>query len=298
MESKTNLKDLKIGFIGQGWIGKHYADDFEARGFNVVRYSQDEEHKRNGDVIAGCDIVFIAVPTPSTPQGFDDSILREVIKKVGRGKIAVIKSTILPGTTESIQQDNPDIFVTHSPEFLSEVSAAYDASHPNRNIIGIPVTNDEYREKGNLILKTLPDAPYNLVCFSRDAEMVKYGGNNWFYFKVVFINMLYDLTKELGCNWEVVKTSMMADPRVGSTHLDPIHKRGRGAGGHCFIKDFAAFTQVYNEKIGDEFGVKLLEAMKNKNLDLLLSSDKDLDLLQGVYGDDVVNLKGKNKKIN
>jgi len=90
----------------------------------------------------------------------------------------------------------------------------------------------------------------------------------------------------------------MADPRVGSTHLDPIHKRGRGAGGHCFIKDFAAFTQVYNEKIGDEFGVKLLEAMKNKNLDLLLSSDKDLDLLQGVYGDDVVNLKGKNKKIN
>jgi len=128
--------------------------------------------------------------------------------------------------------------------------------------------------------------------------MVKYGGNNWFYFKVVFINMLYDLTKELGCNWEVVKTSMMADPRVGSTHLDPIHKRGRGAGGHCFIKDFAAFTQVYNEKIGDEFGVKLLEAMKNKNLDLLLSSDKDLDLLQGVYGDDVVNLKGKNKKIN
>jgi hypothetical protein len=36
--------------------------------------------------------------------------------------------------------------------------------------------------------------------------------------------------------------------------------------------------------------------MKNKNLDLLLSSDKDLDLLQGVYGDDVVNLKGKNKK--
>ncbi len=298
MESKTNLKDLKIGFIGQGWIGKHYADDFEARGFNVVRYSQDEEHKRNGDVIAGCDIVFIAVPTPSTPQGFDDSILREVIKKVGRGKIAVIKSTILPGTTESIQQDNPDIFVTHSPEFLSEVSAAYDASHPNRNIIGIPVTNDEYREKGNLILKTLPDAPYNLVCFSRDAEMVKYGGNNWFYFKVVFINMLYDLTKELGCNWEVVKTSMMADPRVGSTHLDPIHKSGRGAGGHCFIKDFAAFTQVYNEKIGDEFGVKLLEAMKNKNLDLLLSSDKDLDLLQGVYGDDVVNLKGKNKKIN
>lgn len=290
-------KSLKIGFIGQGWIGKHYADDFEARGYNTVRYSLSEEHKNNGRAIAECDIVFIAVPTPSTPHGFDDSILREVIKNVGEGKIAVIKSTIIPGTTESIQKENPHIFVVHSPEFLSEVSAAYDASHPNRNIVGIPVLNDEYREKANLVLGILPDSPYNLVCFSRDAEMVKYGGNNWFYFKVVFINMLYDLAKESGCNWEVVKTSMMADPRIGSTHLDPIHKNGRGAAGHCFLKDFAAFSDLYKEKVGDEFGVELLNRMRDKNLDLMLATDKDLDLLQGIYGDDIGERKGKNKRI-
>ena len=28
---------MKIGFIGQGWIGKNYADDFDARGYAVVR---------------------------------------------------------------------------------------------------------------------------------------------------------------------------------------------------------------------------------------------------------------------
>jgi UDPglucose 6-dehydrogenase len=238
------------------------------------------------------------VPTPSLPEGFDDSILREVIKKIGKGKIAVIKSTVLPGTTELIQKDNPDIFVTHSPEFLSEVTAAYDATHPTRNIVGVPALNDETREKGNLVISILPEAPYNIVCHSRDAEMVKYGGNNWFYFKVVFMNMLYDLASELGCNWEVIKTSMAADPRIGSTHLDPVHKNGRGAGGNCFIKDFSAFTEIYNKKVGDELGAKLLEAMKEKNIDLMLSTDKDLNLLRGVYGDDVVNLKGKNKKIN
>jgi UDP-glucose 6-dehydrogenase len=81
------------------------------------------------------------------PEGFDDSIVREVIKLVGKGKVAVIKSTIIPGTAESIQKENKDIFVMHSPEFLTEVTAAYDAEHPDRNIIGIPIDNKEFREK-------------------------------------------------------------------------------------------------------------------------------------------------------
>lgn len=31
---------MTIGFIGQGWIGKQYADDFEARGHSVVHYAR------------------------------------------------------------------------------------------------------------------------------------------------------------------------------------------------------------------------------------------------------------------
>ena len=37
----------KIGFIGQGWIGKNYADDFERRGFKTVRYSLDKNYLPN-----------------------------------------------------------------------------------------------------------------------------------------------------------------------------------------------------------------------------------------------------------
>ena len=106
-----------IGFIGQGWIGKNYADDFEVRGYKIVRYSKEEPYVKNQKEIFKCDIVFIAVPTPTTTRGFDDSILRQAVKLVGRGKIVVIKSTILPGTTELIQKENPGIFVLHSPEF-------------------------------------------------------------------------------------------------------------------------------------------------------------------------------------
>jgi len=78
---------------------------------------------------------------------------------------------------------------------------------------------------------------------------------------------------------------MAADKRIGRTHLDPIHKSGRGAGGHCFIKDFEAFRKLYTKEVGDTEGINLLEATINKNLKLLKDTNKDADLLRGVYGE-------------
>lgn len=275
----------KIGFIGQGWIGKHYADDFESRGFPVVRYAKEGGHEGNAALIQECDIVFIAVPTPTTPEGFDDHIVREVIKLVGKGKIAIIKSTILPGTTVSIQKENPEIFVFHSPEFLREVTAAYDASHPDRNIIGIPKDTEEYKQKAEEVLQVLPHAPFKLVCDSNTAELIKYAGNCFLYTKVIFMNMLYDLSEKLGCDFEEVKNAMIGDPRIGASHMDPVHGGARGAGGHCFIKDFAAFSEMYEKNVGDKIGLAALRALEDKNIALLKASGKDADLLRGVYGE-------------
>jgi len=277
---------MKIGFIGQGWIGKNYANDFEARGYDVVRYALEPHYAANGPTIAKCDVVFIAVPTPTTEKGFDDSIVRTAIKNVGKGKIAVIKSTILPGTTVSIQNENPDIFVMHSPEFLVEVTAAHDAAHPNRNIVGVPEMNEVYREKAEAVLKVLPDAPFARVMTSHDAEFVKYAGNCYLFTKVIFINVLYDLVMKTGGDWNAIRDALIHDPRIGTSHTTPVAKDGtRGAGGHCFIKDFEAFREMYSEKVGDETGSAFLASMKDKNLRLLIDSGKDLDLLKGVYGD-------------
>lgn len=281
-------KDTKIGFIGQGWIGKHYADNFEQRGFGVVRYAKEWPHIQNGEQIKDCDIVFIAVPTPTTPQGFDDSILREAVKLVGYKKTAVIKSTVLPGTTESIQRENPNIFVLHSPEFLREANVVYDAANPQRNIIGLPSDNEEYRQKAREVLAVLPSAPYELICSAREAELIKYGGNGFLASKIIFINILYDLVKKLGCRWEIVREAMAADPRIGGSHLNPVFEGGRGAGKHCFIKDFEAFARMYENLVGDKSGVETLRAIINKNADLLISTNKDVDILAGVYGEEFI----------
>lgn len=279
---------MKLGFIGQGWIGKNYADSFEDRGFDIVRYAKEVPYRENRDAIALCDIVFIAVPTPTTPSGFDASILREVVKLVGKGKTAVIKSTLLPGTTESVQAENPDIYVLHSPEFLREASARHDVDHPDRTIVGIPQDIEEYHTRAQAVIDVLPKAPYEAIVSVRAAELVKYGGNAWLYFKVVYVNMLYDLAAKFGVRWEDVRDAISADPRIGTSHLDPVHSGGRGAGGHCFIKDLAALREIYSREIGDALGVRLFEAVEEKNIDLLVGSGKDLDLLRGVYGERIV----------
>lgn len=275
-------KPINIGFIGQGFIGKNYADDFEERGFAVTRYDI-ETYQDNKEKIKDCDIVFIAVPTPTTPKGFDDSIVNQVLSLIGSGKIAVIKSTIITGTTAKLQKLYPDIIVMHSPEFLTEKTAAFDAQNPERNIIGITDIGDqELYKKAEMVLNTLPKCPYSLITKSQNAELIKYGGNNWFYFKVVFMNILYDLAQKSNADFEIVKEGMSFDSRIGKTHLDVVHQGGRGAGGHCFIKDFEAFIEMLkNNNLADQ--VKTCEAVRNLNLAYLKNSGKNLDIIKETY---------------
>ena len=187
------MSNIKIGFIGQGFVGKNLALDFIERGFNIVRYSLESEYVDNKDSIKDCDVVFIAVPTPTTPDGFDESILRKEVKLVGKGKILVIKSTIIPGTTQSLQKENPDIFIFHSPEFLRELTAIEDTKNPERNLIGMPVDTQKYKEKAEFIISLLPKAPYNKILRSSETELIKYIGNNFLFTKVVFMIWLKNL---------------------------------------------------------------------------------------------------------
>lgn len=293
--TKYTKRKLTIGFIGQGYVGRSYADYFEDRGFSTVRYAVEAPYHKNRDRIRTCDVVFIATPTPTTPKGFDGSIVREAMRLLGRGTVAVIKSTVLPGTTEAIQRDYPAVYVLHSPEFLTEASAAYDVVHPARNIVGIPKKTATYRKKALLILSLLPKAPYEKIMSATEAELLKYGGNCWFYFKVVFMNLLYDLASVLGARWEVIQEALSADPRIGHTHLNPLHQGGRGAGGRCFIKDFAAFAGYYAVVMKDRRGVAFLRAAQKKNIELLLESGKNLDLLKTVYGPAIAHRHPKSR---
>ncbi len=287
---------LKIGFIGQGFIGKNMADDFVERGYNVVRYSLDKEYIGNREMIADCEVVFIAVPTPTTAAGFDSSALEAVLPLVGVGKIAVIKSTILPGLTRRLQEMFPHIVIIHSPEFLRERHAFDDTRNPPRTILGLPEQNEVYLAASDLVMSVLPPSPYKLVCQSEEAEIIKYGGNTFLALKVIYMNLIYDLATEVGADYRVIADAMAADSRIGSSHMQVVDSSGhegavvgRGAGGHCFPKDLAALREIYEARVNhDTHGAGFLRALEGKNNSLLRATGKDLDLLVSIYGEEIL----------
>jgi UDPglucose 6-dehydrogenase len=276
---------MKIGFIGQGFIGKNYADDFENRGYEVVRYALGSEYEANKGLIKECDIVFIAVPTPSTPEGFDYSIVENVVSLVGEGKTVVIKSTLVPGSTQKIQENNPDKIVLFSPEFLCEVTADKDAANPMFNIVGTDLSSEEYVDAAKRVHEVLPKCEHNFTVDIRSAELFKYVHNIHGFMRVIFSNLFADISQVVEADWSQIKPIMDIDPMMSPYYNEPIHKSGRGAGGNCFVKDMAAFRGMYETLLTDDSkGIEVLRAMESKNLELLKTTDKSQDIVKGVYG--------------
>lgn len=285
-----------LGFVGQGFIGKSYADDFERRGFITVRYSLEEPYRANREKIKECDIVFIAVPTPTTPikpenggtrprTHFSAAIVEDALSLVGKGKTAVIKSTIVPGTTAQFQKKHPGIFVMYSPEFLSAATAAYDAAHPFSNIVGVGADTPESRTAAEAVLSILPESGFAQVCLSTEAEIIKYTHNAGAYANIILFNLMYDLAAKMGLGWDNIRDAIEADPYLARRYARPVHKTGRGAGGFCFIKDVAALRETYEKLLpGDSRASDIFRALEAKNIELLRDSGKDLELLEGVYG--------------
>jgi len=277
---------MRIGFIGQGYVGFNTANDFEERGLSVVRYSLEAEYIGNKEKIRDCDIVFVAVPTPSTPQGFDYSIVEKELALVGDGKIAVIKSTLLPGTTDALRTQYPNLTIVFSPEFLCEATAARDAREPIFTILGIEKGDVSYEAAAQTLLTILPRGRSTHIVSTRAAELFKYIHNIHGYARVILANMFFDLGTHHGVEWPAVEALMNVDPMMSPYYNSPVHKSGRGAGGHCFIKDMAAFRGQYEAHVHtDASGIALLRALETKNLELLKATNKDQDLIRGVYGE-------------
>jgi UDP-glucose 6-dehydrogenase len=177
---------------------------------------------------------------------------------------------------------------------LREKNAPYDAANPDRNIIGIPKNTYKHRKKAEEVIELLPKAPYHRIMKAEEAELVKYAGNCFLYTKVTFMNLLYDLANSLEADWEAVRNAVSNDQRIGESHTSPVHTSGhvdtnnyqefRGAGGHCFIKDFEGLKLLYKDRLGMDAGYRLLESNSIYNRKLLRDSKKDLDLLEQVYG--------------
>lgn len=269
--------DHKVGVMGLGMVGGALFRYFKVQrdipvgeklfGFDPAKGFRDKV------ALNKADIVFVCVPTPydDAAGGFDLSYVRSAVGMLIGSKVVVIKSTVLPGTTEKLQEEFPHHRFLFNPEFLTESTADQDMNYPDRQVVGY--TDQSYTFAGD-VMHLLPLAPFERVMRAREAEMVKYFGNTWFSTKVVFANQMYDLCQSLDIDYETVKESAAADKRIGRSHLNVLHKGYRGYGGKCLPKDTRALIQ-HGDRHGAE--MQLLKKVEEINNRLVEQSELDKD---------------------
>lgn len=252
-----------IGIMGLGVVGSAVSSYFEGRGYALRHYDPylgaDDEQAINE-----ADIVFACVPTPYLPgTGFDDAALEDAVARIVEPKVIVIKSTVLPGTTEAFQLRYAEHCFMFNPEFLREASAAEDFVKPERQIVGFTAQSRHLAES---LMSILPEAPYQAMMSAREAEMTKYMTNVFLALKVTFANEMYDLCAALDIDYRRVQEATAADERIGPSHLDVFDAGYRGYGGKCLPKDTKALLAL-----ADRLDVALR---------LVRTADRTNDLLQ------------------
>ncbi|MBI2583441.1 MAG: UDP-glucose/GDP-mannose dehydrogenase family protein [Candidatus Aenigmarchaeota archaeon] len=208
--------------------------------------------------VASSSATFICVGTPSASDGSIDlaqmksasESVGAALKKTGEYHVVVVKSTVIPGTTEdeivpilerqSGKKSRKHFGVAMNPEFLREGKALSDFLHPDRVVVG---TGD--KKAAEMLRKVYADFGAPIIETGiREAEMIKYASNAFLATKISFINELGNLCKKLGIDTYKVAEGMGLDKRIGKHFL----QAGIGWGGSCFPKDVKALIAKSREE--------------------------------------------------
>jgi|TARA_E500000318_G_scaffold92404_1_gene91000 nucleotide sugar dehydrogenase len=266
-----NIKH-NVGIIGNGFVGSAVAHGFGLHA-NVKIYDSNPNRTTHtmSEVVNTSEFIFVSVPTPMKNVlggSIDTTILYSVFEKISElnkrdDNIFIVKSTIVPGTMESLIQAYPGLNIVHSPEFLTERSARLDFINASRIILG--------GETGliNKVEPFLRNRFPHVKIIKTDvttAQFIKYMANCFFSTKVSFMNEMKQAAEVLDVNWGEALNGLVSDGRIGNSHLDvPGHDGHMGFGGKCFPKDLNAFIGLFN-KIGVE--PKVMTATWEKNLEV------------------------------
>ncbi len=253
--------DFKTGICGVGMVGGALKRYFESKGEDPLLY---DPQKEVGSIkeINRAHIVFICVPTPYREgEGFDLSYVKDVCKFLEGEKIVVIKSTVLPGSTEKLQEEHSHHKFLFNPEFLSEATADEDMQNPDRQIIGY---TEKSKDVAQTVMDVLPKAPFEKIMPVTEAEMVKYFNNTFNAVKVIFANQMYDLCEKIAIDYNTVMECAAKSKFIQTEdHLDVFHGNYRGYGGKCLVKDNKALIDFAESNGADLQLHKTAEIVNN-----------------------------------
>jgi UDPglucose 6-dehydrogenase len=203
-----------------------------------------------------CDFVFVCVPTPMFEDGSQDlSHVETAFENASNKPIYILKSTVLPGTTEGLLKKYPNFKIIFSPEFLTERTAKLDMLTQSRIILGGDLS---LTEKAKVLFEKRFKIKNIIQTDSKTAELTKYMNNTFFATKVSIMNEFKLLCDKIGANWEDALRGFISDGRIGDSHLNvPGHDGKLGYGGTCFPKDVNAllsFSKKHNIELNSIAG--------------------------------------------
>ena len=268
-----------IGIIGNGFVGSAIASGFGLHA-DIKIYDIDPLRATHTfEEAVSCEFVFVSVPTPmnaSNENKIDLSIMEQVFSSISEynkdnphnDSVYILKSTVVPGTTQSLADKFPNIDIVFNPEFLTERSARLDFINASRVVLGgsrksVKRTAELYRHRFPFVTIVETD--------TASAEFIKYMCNCFFATKVSFMNEMRQTVDVLGLDWEKIMNGFVTDGRIGNSHLDvPGHDGSRGFGGKCFPKDINAFINFFKDS-----GVQptVMSAAWEKNLEVRKNQD-------------------------
>ena len=306
---------MHVSIIGSGYVGTTLAACLADLGHRVVSVDVDRDvvaqinagespiyepglqeriQAQSGDrlrattdygAVCETDVTFLALPTPSRPDGsIDTSTLERGARSLGdalREKtephLVVVKSTVVPGTTGELlapslaraadRELGDGLEVAVNPEFLSEGTAVADFFDPDKVVLG--ASRDEPRERLVELYRPLLDRSEASVVRTglREAEMIKYANNAFLATKISLVNELGNVCKEYGVDTYEVAEALGLDERIGARFLDS----GLGWGGSCFPKDVAALIAAARERGYDPELLEAAVAVNERQPERLLS---------------------------
>lgn len=268
----AKVEDLRKG---KSPIYEPHLDDLMKSASKNLRFTLSAE-----EALKNAEVVFIAVGTPSLPDGNPNlSYLKSAAQSIGSHigapyVVIVNKSTVPIGSgnwVESLVRDayraaNPSksssFVVASNPEFLREGSALSDMLYADRVVVGADDAKalDVLRRLYQPLLEQTFEAPvflprpegfkavHFLTSDLQSAELIKYAANAFLALKISFINEIAELSEKVGADIHHVSRGIGLDSRIGNRFL----QAGIGWGGSCFGKDTAALIST-----GKDYGLSM-----------------------------------------
>ena len=240
----------KIGIVGNGYVGGAIAHGFSpaATGTCEVKvYDVLPERATHFlyEVVNDSEFIFVSVPTPMNKNGsISLKLINDAFKQIDdineqENNIVILKSTVVPGTTEKLQKKYPKLNIVFNPEFLTEKSARLDFINQTRIVLGgNKIHTSQVAELFNERFKYC----HIIQTDFKTSEMIKYFCNVFFSVKVSFANEMKIICDTIGADWDKALEGFVADGRIGDSHLNVPGPDGKwGFGGSCFPKDINAF---------------------------------------------------------